>query len=141
MSQISNLKGEEFVKAVKALYFEVIHKLADDFKRDEYKQYRLYIDDEYMYYKDTNIQLNKLRFKASNQFELWLKIYHYFNDRNVSHFIYDEERVCDTFRDNMHNYDDYENIELFIEYEISCFNEKTQYPDMLRWELEDYEII
>jgi hypothetical protein len=132
MSQISKLKGKEFADAVKTLYFEVIQNLANNCKSDVCKQYRLRYHDEDSYFKDTNIQLNKLKFKASNVYELWLKIYDYFEERNVGQYVYDKKRVCRTFKDNMTTYDDHENMEIFIQYEMSCYYQPYDY--FLWWE-------
>lgn len=61
-------------ESFKKYFLEVMHYLANLHKCHTITTYRVYCCTDNVYY---GIQLDKLRFRASNKYELWIKIYNY----------------------------------------------------------------
>ncbi len=68
----------------KKYMFEVLHELDiknRKYEAKDYKEYRLFNLIQSIHYKSyCGIRLNKIRFKACNKYELFLKIYHYIQE-------------------------------------------------------------
>ncbi len=72
---LSNIDLNHVNEKFRKYFLDVMNHLSIQHKKDEMKTYRLYRYDGNEHY---GIQLDKIRFRASNKYELWMKIYHYF---------------------------------------------------------------
>ncbi len=73
--------------------------LAEENKSDNHRIYYLNYDNGPMMY---GIDLTSIGFRASNEYELWLKIYHYFQNngtRKNSNIIFNEDTAGDILSD------------------------------------------
>lgn len=80
---VSNIDMVHVNEKFRTYFLEMMYSLSNQYKSNDIKTYRLYWFEGNKHY---GIQLDRIRFRASNKYELWIKIYHYF----IKHSLPDE---------------------------------------------------
>lgn len=118
-------------KKVLVMVLTQMKELADEHKSEDTKLYQL------RFYNGTTyrgIHLTRVNYRASNKYELWIKIYDYFlKNSSYSDAIYNEDCAYDTLNEYYQvatDPDDQYAINQVIEYQIANFIE----GDTLWWE-------
>lgn len=115
----------------KNYFLEIMKRLSIDNKIDEMKTYRVYYSEGEDYY---GIDLENIRFKASNKYELWLNIHNYvleYGEDIYNEKLYYQYTIDEAFTQEFEkHYDEHAAMIKTIEFELDSWEN----GDILWWE-------